>query len=345
MKKLLILFIAIALTACENEPKDYVTLSGKIENPAEENTIRIFNRTGYEKIIELEEDGSFEDTLKVEAGNYSFQHGKQYGEIYLENDNESSFSTNYESFDEEMNFTGDAAETNNFSVKSYLLSRDYFTDNLISSGTEEDLNSAVEGYKSAYTKLKEDYPDVDSTRVATMDMNVKNTIGQLSQYVNSKIAIRKQFPKGSESPKFEDYENISGGETSLDDLKGKYVYIDIWATWCGPCKAEIPSLKKLEEQYDNSNIQFVSISVDDGRGYKGDSEAAYKGWKQMINEKDLGGIQLLAKNAWSSEFIRAYKINAIPRFLLIDPDGNIVNADAPRPSNPELVKLFEELSI
>jgi len=192
MKKLLILFIALALTACANEPKDYVTLSGKIENPDDDKTLRVFNRTGYEKVIELQEDGSFKDTLKVEAGNYSFQHGEQYGDIYLENDNESSFTTDYENFDQEIEFAGDAADANNFSVKSFLLSRDHFTDQLISNGTKNDLNKAVTGYKSDYEKLKENYSNVDSTLVANMDMNVKNTIGQLSQYVNSKIAIREQ---------------------------------------------------------------------------------------------------------------------------------------------------------
>lgn len=64
------------------------------------------------------------------------------------------------------------------------------------------------------------------------------------------------------SPIFENFENIKGGTTSLKDLKGKYVYIDVWATWCGPCKAEIPHLKSLEEKYQGKNIVFVSISVD-----------------------------------------------------------------------------------
>jgi thiol-disulfide isomerase/thioredoxin len=157
--------------------------------------------------------------------------------------------------------------------------------------------------------------------------------------------MRSNFPRGSASPIFTDYENFTGRNTSLNDLKGKYVYIDIWATWCGPCKAEIPSLKKLEKQYENNNIQFVSISVDEGRGYKGNAAEAYKGWKRMVKDKELGGIQLLADNGFNSTFMRAYKINSIPRFILIDPEGNIVNADAPRPSNPQLIELFKNLNI
>merc|ERR1711916_38022 len=69
----------------------------------------------------------------------------------------------------------------------------------------------------------------------------------------------KPLMKGMPSPKFVNYENNAGGKTSLDDLQGKYVYIDVWATWCGPCIQEIPSLKKIEKQYHNKNIEFVSI--------------------------------------------------------------------------------------
>ena len=64
--------------------------------------------------------------------------------------------------------------------------------------------------------------------------------------------------KGQESPKFVDYENYAGGNMSLDDLKGKYVYIDLWATWCVPCVQQIPALNKLEHTFKNKNIAFVS---------------------------------------------------------------------------------------
>ncbi|WP_046758004.1 TlpA family protein disulfide reductase [Kordia jejudonensis] len=146
----------------------------------------------------------------------------------------------------------------------------------------------------------------------------------------------KNLVAGKPSPKF-DYENHKGGKTTLADLSGKYVYIDVWATWCGPCIAEIPSLKKVEEQYHGKNIQFVSISID--------TEKAYKTWKEMVVNKELGGVQLIADNAWKSKFVTDYAIDGIPRFILIDPNGNIVNADAPRPSDPKLVALFDELKI
>ena len=138
------------------------------------------------------------------------------------------------------------------------------------------------------------------------------------------------------SPQF-DYENQKGGKTSLKSLKGKYVYIDVWATWCGPCLMEVPSLKKVEEQYHGKNIQFVSISVDNIKDRQK--------WSNLVNTKQLGGIQLLADMDFSSEFIEAYEIKEIPRFILIDPDGNIVNSNAPKPSETKLINLFNELKI
>jgi thiol-disulfide isomerase/thioredoxin len=146
----------------------------------------------------------------------------------------------------------------------------------------------------------------------------------------------KAVEPGKPSPKF-DYENQKGGKTSLESLKGKYVYIDVWATWCGPCLQEVPALQKVEEQYHGKNIEFVSISVDNIK----DREK----WSNLVDTKHLGGIQLLADKDLRSDFILKYGILAIPRFILIDPNGNIVNFDAPKPSENKLIELFNELKI
>lgn len=149
--------------------------------------------------------------------------------------------------------------------------------------------------------------------------------------------LPESLVKRTPSPKFFDYENlIDGGTASLDDFKGKYVYIDLWATWCSPCRAEIPFIRKLEEDYHDKNIAFVSISMD-----KPDK---YEKLKTLVNEKKLSGTHLYANGeAYDAEFSKAYGVTYIPRFLLIDPEGNIVDADAPRPSEKRLRTLFNEL--
>jgi thiol-disulfide isomerase/thioredoxin len=143
-----------------------------------------------------------------------------------------------------------------------------------------------------------------------------------------------RLDKGKPSPKFFDYENYAGGTTSLDDFKGKYVYIDVWATWCSPCRAEIPHLEKVEKQYHDKNIVFVSISID--------KEKQKKAWRKMIADKNMGGVQLLAKD---KKFMDEYVVLGIPRFILIDPEGKIVDQEAPRPSDPKLIELFKEQEI
>ncbi|WP_369048945.1 TlpA family protein disulfide reductase [Tenacibaculum sp. UWU-22] len=155
--------------------------------------------------------------------------------------------------------------------------------------------------------------------------------------LTKKYNIIKSLVKGNNSPTFKNYENNAGGTSSLEDFKGKYVYIDVWATWCAPCKAEIPFLKEVEKKYHKKNIAFVSISVD--------TKKTHDKWKKMIVDKDLKGTQLIADNDWDSDFIKNYGINGIPRFILIDPEGKIITADAPRPSDKELIDLFNDLKI
>ncbi|MCG1037307.1 TlpA family protein disulfide reductase [Polaribacter sargassicola] len=158
---------------------------------------------------------------------------------------------------------------------------------------------------------------------------------------NAKItAVYNKLSKlnrGQVSPKFFNYENNAGGTLSLDDLKGKYTYIDLWATWCAPCLAQVPFLKKIEKAYHGKNINFLSISIDNPKDHDK--------WKKMIADKDLGGIQVIADKSTKSQFAQEYFITSIPRFILIDPNGLIIDKKAPLPSNPELIELFNELNI
>ena len=135
--------------------------------------------------------------------------------------------------------------------------------------------------------------------------------------------------KGAKSPLFT-FKDVENKTYSLSDFKGKYVFIDIWATWCGPCLQQIPALKKLEHQYQDKDIVFVSISVD--------KASAHDKWKRMVKEKEMVGIQLFADNSFDSKFIKAYSITSIPRFIIIDKEGNIYDGNADKPSTEESQK-------
>lgn len=125
----------------------------------------------------------------------------------------------------------------------------------------------------------------------------------------------------------------NGKMMSLADLKGKIVLVDVWATWCAPCKAEIPFLKQLEAEFKGTDLQIVGISVDEAN----DKEK----WSKMIKDEQLGGIHLFA-GGFTSAFATYYKLTAIPRFMLFDRDGKIIAVQAPRPSGPALKVLLKQ---
>ena len=159
----------------------------------------------------------------------------------------------------------------------------------------------------------------------------KEEVKKSAQTVYDKIS---KLAIGAPSPIFTNYENANVGTSSLSDFKGKLVYIDVWATWCRPCLAEIPALKALHDKFkNNKNIEFVSLSIDDDR----------EAWRKAVKDKDLKGVQLIADKAFESQFIQDYSISQIPTFLLIDKEGNIVNPNAPRPSDPEIEKELQKL--
>ena len=338
MKKSILIICAVAIgVACKPEvkPKDYVSLSGTITNHNASDSLVIRKGRDYMKVISLNEDGSFNDTLKIpEEGKYMFLHNSESGSIYLANGDKTSFTLNTEEFDETLKFKGGNADKSNFGIANYLLNETHMkgaTDN------------GVEGFKESFASYKKTYEELkansglDTAFLNKEDRDLMETEERYLEFFQKKADLITEFV-GKPSPIFENYENYNGGTSSLSDFKGKYVYVDVWATWCGPCKAEIPHLKTIEEKYHDKNIEFVSISVDKD---KDGETTSHEAWKAMIAEKEMGGVQLYSDKDWKSDFVTAYKINGIPRFILIGPDGNVVSPDAPRPSSPKLVELFD----
>ncbi|MGB5321899.1 TlpA family protein disulfide reductase [Lutimonas sp.] len=343
MRKFAYFMVAMAIVSCKNEPKDYVSIAGNITDKNSDSVV-IRSRT-YSKTIPVNEDGSFSDTLKVETGEYSFYDGGESTSLFLKNGFDLAMTLDTKMFDESVKYTGNGAEHSNFlAEKSLLQERLLDLDQLMtldSIAREEKFVSIKDELTNFYNSDK----NIDSSIVNSSLKSIDPMLDSYRRYINADLAMKRDLPKGAPSPSFVDYENYNGGKTSLADLKGKYVYIDVWATWCGPCKAEIPSLKKIEKEYHGKNIAFVSMSIDDDRSHGGSWEKANEDWKKMVAEKELGGIQIFAPKGWKSEFVQNYKINGIPRFILVDPEGNIVSASAPRPSSEELIKLFDEENI
>jgi thiol-disulfide isomerase/thioredoxin len=330
MKKVLFVVIAFMFSFLSNaQDKKYVTFQAEIAN---RNGDFIFIRQNQKiiKKIEVNKKGFFKDTLKVVEGPYLLFDGVEYTSLYLKNGYDLKLKMDAKKFDESIVYTGKGALENNCLAQKTILDAKYDYDKLLAA-------SPVDFKRLSQEKIATDLLPLKNIK---LDPNFVNV--QKKEIEESLVGLTKYYDQQQEnnkmnnlpSPSF-DYLNYVGGTTKLEDLKGKYVYIDVWATWCGPCRQEIPFLKKVEEKYHGKNITFVSISIDKLK----DQEK----WKTMIKEKELGGVQLFADNDWNSKFVQDYKITGIPRFILIDPNGIIVKASAARPSSDDLTKELDVL--
>ncbi|WP_372793332.1 TlpA family protein disulfide reductase [Lutibacter sp.] len=336
MKKIIWIFLTLLMVSCKNEVKDYVTLKGTLKTVGVEKIV--IQGRGFSKEIAVDKNGVFSDTLKISDGVHAIANGNDRITLYLKNGFDLNLEFKGEKFSDGISFTGKGAETNNFMENK----RSFYMSDLANPKTyfkleKEAYTAKVIEAKSILEAYKETATNLDSIIIKMDERNDEMFFGYIESNYEKMHENIVRFAKGKVSPVFTNYENSNGGTTSLSDLKGKYVFIDVWATWCAPCKAEIPYLKVLEKEFHGRNIEFVSISVD--------KPEAYETWVQMVKNEGLSGVQLFADTDFESTFITEYGINSIPRFILLDPEGNIVDADADRPSNPKLKALFIELGI
>ena len=214
-----------------------------------------------------------------------------------------------------------------FEQKKFLLNEYNFesTINIFDSLYSLDLknfNEFINNYFLTLNSYLEDIKDYEF---------INSKISEINKYLSSWKERKVQLegiPKEGEDFIDFTYPDINNNLISLSDFKGELVYIDVWASWCGPCKKEIPSLKKLEYDFKDENLTFLSISVDENK----------EDWTSMVIKKKLGGIQLWA-NGWS-EITDYYAIFSIPRFILVSKDGKIISNNAPRPSSNEIKELL-----
>ena len=240
-----------------------------------------------------------------------------------------------------INFKDTLLFKSNYPLRFFI---SYFTSGLVANDKnclnkfENDI-SAIQK-KDVISSLKRGISFYNEEKLEVYYFTLKKLLGNDNsfQQIKTKYDQIYQLKKGNPSPSF-NYPDSSGKSISLASLKGKLVYIDVWATWCGPCLAQIPYLKELEEKYRSKEVAFVSLSIDQLK----DSTK----WKKMIVDKELEGIQIMADNAWRSAFVKDYLIEGIPRFILIDQSGNIISPNAPRPAsyNEGNYELNDEIQI
>jgi thiol-disulfide isomerase/thioredoxin len=129
-------------------------------------------------------------------------------------------------------------------------------------------------------------------------------------------------------------EAVTGKPIAMGDLKGKVVVIDFWATWCGPCVAEMPKMKELYAKYKDEGVEFIGISLDNPEDEGGLSEL-----KKFVAEREIPWPQYYQGKGWESEFSGGWGINSIPAVFVVDANGNLYSTDA----RGKLEELIPEL--
>lgn len=348
MKNILYFLILTLFFSCAKKIDNSITrISGEIKSPIPNTNIIIrsnqidlnYGKSDYEKIIKVSENGKFSDTLAISKGEYELFYNGYSSSIYLERFYDLVLTFNSNDPTESINYSGLGRELNQFNADKQRIIQNanvkYINNDIknIDSFIKVDLlkrhSDLLKNYRGEISDSILDKKENDFNDFFTNSEYTKLYLKKLKSE-KSKIAL-----VGQKANEF-NYLDSNGTMVSLSDFNGKYILIDIWATWCGPCKFEIPYLKNIQNQFKGQNIAFVSISIDDSRD-------KIK-WLNYLDSESLDGIQLFENNQGKSQFINSLNINSIPRFLIINPNGEFENLDAPKPSSEkQLNNLLKSL--
>lgn len=173
----------------------------------------------------------------------------------------------------------------------------------------EDLETRVAGFKSRFPK-------------SGYNAELEKVVKELKKFYPGQPAVDFTF------------KTLDGKDMKLSDLKGKVVYMDFWASWCGPCKGEMPFAKKIKEHFkDNPDVVFLYVSIDDKE----------EAWKRGIDALGISGMHTRTPG-WGGEIAQLYKIQSVPSYFLFDKKGNFAVKKTPRPSQTdEVIRLIEGL--
>ena len=131
--------------------------------------------------------------------------------------------------------------------------------------------------------------------------------------LNDLITTEKMLGYGQKAPAFTQ-NNQDGKPVTLESFKGKYVLIDFWASWCGPCRMENPNVVRAYEQFKSKNFTVLGVSLDKDKGK----------WLKAIEDDNLKWTHVSDLGYWNNAVAVMYKVRSIPQNFLLDPDGRII---------------------
>lgn len=149
-----------------------------------------------------------------------------------------------------------------------------------------------------------------------LSKDLKDT--ETAREMRNALESLKTTANGAMAPDFEQADTL-GRPVRLSSFRGKYVLLDFWASWCGPCRQENPNIVRVYNQYKNKNFTVVGVSLD-----KPGSTFA---WLEAIKSDHLTWTQLTDLKFWNNAVARLYYVQSIPKNFLIDPSGKIIAQD------------------